>query len=64
MINGFKEAVEKVKYVINYGCFANDLSFGEIADDLTFVFDKLAKDNGEPEINWEEEEEEDSEEDS
>ena len=61
MINGFAEAVKKVKYVINYGCYANDLTLGEIADDLTFVMDKLAKDNGEPEINWEEE---DSEEDS
>lgn len=61
MINGFAEAVKKVKYVINYGCYANDLSLGEIADDLTFVMDKLAKDNGEPEIDWEEE---DSEEDS
>ena len=63
MINGFAEAVKKVKYVINYGCCANDLSLGEIADDLTFVMDKLAKDNGEPEINWEEEEEPDDERD-
>lgn len=63
MINGFAEAVKKIKYVINYGCYANDLSLGEIADDLTFVFDKLAKDNGEPEIDWEYTEE-NSEEDS
>lgn len=54
MIDGFKEAVDRMKYVIEYGCCSNDLNNHEIADEITKVFDELAKKNGEPEINWEE----------
>ena len=54
MIKGFNEAVKKIKYDIEYGFHCNDLSFGEMEDDICSIFDKLAKDNGEPEINWEE----------
>lgn len=54
MIDGFKKAVDRMKYVIEYGCCANDLNNHEIADEITKVFDELAKKNGEPEINWEE----------
>lgn len=54
MINGFEEAVKKIKYVIEYGFHCNDLNFGEMEDEICFVFDKLAKENGEPAINWEE----------
>jgi hypothetical protein len=61
MINGFAEAVKRVKHAIEYGFHCNDMTYGEIEDDICFAFDKLAKDNGEPETNWEEE---DSEEDS
>jgi hypothetical protein len=53
MIVGFKEAVERVKYNIEYGFHCNDISFGDFEDDLCFIFDKLAEDNGEPEIDWE-----------
>lgn len=55
MIKGFDEAVKKIKYDIEYGFHCNDLSFGEIEDDICFIFDKLAKENGHPAINWEEE---------
>ena len=55
MIKGFDEAIKKIKYDIEYGFHCNDLSFGEVEDDLVYIFDKLAKENGEPEINWEEE---------
>lgn len=54
MINGFDEAVKKIKYDIEYALHCNDLSFGEFEDDLVYIFNKLAKENGEPEINWEE----------
>lgn len=54
MIDGFKKAVDRMKYVIEYGCCSNDLSNHDIADEITHVFDELAKKNGEPEINWEE----------
>ena len=53
-VKWWSEAVERVKYVINYGCFANDLSNHDIADDLTFVMNKLAEENGLPAIDWEE----------
>ena len=55
MINWFQEAVAKVKYDIEYGFHCNDLNHGEIEDDLIFIFDKLAKENGMPAINWENE---------
>jgi hypothetical protein len=53
MIKGFDEAVSRVKYLIEYGFHCNDLSHNDFEDDLTFVFDKLAKENGHPEIDWE-----------
>lgn len=59
MINGFKEAVERVKYAIEYGLHCNDLSFGELEDEICFAFDQLAEKNGEPEIDWEYQEESD-----
>lgn len=63
MIKGFAEAVKRIKYNLEYGFHCNDLSFHDMEDDICFIFDKLAKDNGEPEIDWEYTEE-DSEEDS
>lgn len=53
MIDGFDEAVKRVKHAIEYGLHCNDMSFGEIEDDICFAFDQLAKKNGEPEIDWE-----------
>lgn len=58
MIIGFEEAVKRIKYNIEYGFHCNDLNFGEMEDDICFIFDKLAKDNGESEIDWEYTEEE------
>lgn len=57
MIVGFAEAVKRIKYDLEYGFHCNDLSFNDMEDDITFIFDKLAKDNGEPEIDWEAEDE-------
>lgn len=53
MIKGWEEALKRVKYAIEYGLHCNDLSFGEIEDDICFALDMLAKENGMPEINWE-----------
>ena len=53
MINGFDEAIKRVKYAMEYGLHCNDLTFGEIEEEICFAFDKLAKENGEPEIDWE-----------
>ena len=54
MIEGWEEAVKRIKYAVNYGLYANDLSLREVADDVMFSMDKLAELNGMPEINWEE----------
>lgn len=53
MIKGFEEAIKKIKYDIEYGFHCNDLSFGEFEDDLVYIFNKLAKENGHPPIDWE-----------
>ncbi len=58
MIEGFDEAVKRVKHAIEYGFHCNDMSFGEIEEDICFAFDQLAKKNGEPPIDWEWREEE------
>ena len=55
MITGFNEAVKEIKEVIEYTFHCNDYSYREAEEKICDVFDKLAKDNGEPEINWEEE---------
>lgn len=55
MINGWKAAVKRARYIMEYGCYCNDLSNHDIADELAFLMDQLAKENGEPEIDWEEE---------
>jgi len=63
MINGFDEAVKRIKYNIEYGFHCNDLSYNDMEDDICFIFDKLAKENGHTPIDWEykEEEQEDEE---
>ena len=53
MINGFYEAIKKVKHAIEYGFHCNDMSLGEVEDDICFAFDQLAKKNNMPEIDWE-----------
>lgn len=58
MIKGFDEAIKKIKYDIEYGFHCNDLSHNDMEDDICFIFDKLAKENGHPAIDWEYHEEE------
>ena len=54
-IEGFDEAVSHIKYEIRYGLHCNDLSFGEIEDEICFALDLIASKNNLPEIDWEEE---------
>ena len=53
MIKGFKEAVDRSKYNIGDGFHCNDINNNDFEDDMCYVFDKLAEDNGEPPIDWE-----------
>lgn len=52
-MEGWDEFIEAIKYAIEYGLHCNDLSHGELEDDICFAIDELAKKNGMPEINWE-----------
>ena len=62
-INYWNEAIQIVKDTIEYGLHCNDLNFQEIEDNIHLAFDQMAKDNGMPEIDWEYQYEEDSDED-
>lgn len=55
MITGFNEAVKEIKDVIEYTFHCNDYSHREAEEKICDIFDRLAKENGEQEINWEEE---------
>lgn len=52
-MEGWKEAIKRVKYAIEYGLHCNDLTFGEIEDEICFAFDMLAEKNGLEPIDWE-----------
>ena len=52
-MEGWKEAIDLIKYTIEYGLHCNDLTKDEIEDNICFAFEQLAKKNGLPEIDWE-----------
>lgn len=54
MIKGFDEVVQHMKYDIER-FDKYDLTWDEFEASIRWAFNKLAKENGEPEINWEEE---------
>ena len=49
------ELIKTVKRTWANGIHANDLTLGEIEEDISCALDRFAKANGLPEINWEEE---------
>lgn len=54
MINGFEEVVRTIKYEIErFDMY--DVTWDEFEASIHWAFNKLAKENGEPSINWEEE---------
>ena len=54
MIKGFDEAVKLIQYNIRH-FHLYDVDADEFEAAIRWAFDKLAKENGEPVINWEEE---------
>ena len=54
MIKWFDEAINVIKYDIRH-FHLYDLDADEFEASIHWVFSKLAKENGEPEINWEKE---------
>ena len=49
------ELIKTVKHAWQYGIHCNDMTLGEIEEDISSALDRFAKANGLPEINWEEE---------
>ena len=49
------ELIKTVKRTWANGIHANDLTLGEIEEDISCALDRFAKANGLPEINWDEE---------
>lgn len=50
------ELIKTVKHAWQYGIHCNDMTLGEIEEDISSALDRFAKANGLPEVNWEEEE--------
>lgn len=44
--------VKTVHHAFEYGLHCNDMTFGEIEDDISFALDKFAKENGLPVHDW------------
>lgn len=51
----WNELIKTVKHAWQYGVHCNDMTLGEIEDDISTALDRFAKANGLPEVNWEEE---------
>ena len=49
------ELIKTVKHAWQYGIHCNDMTLGEIEEDISSALDRFAKANGLPEVNWEEE---------
>lgn len=51
-IGAWEELVKTVHHAFEYGLHCNDMTFGEIEDDISFALDKFAKKNGLPVHDW------------
>lgn len=51
-IEDWEELVKTVHHAFEYGLHCNDMTFGEIEDDISFALDKFAKKNGLPVHDW------------
>lgn len=51
----WKELLKTVHYSIEYGVNCNDLTLGELAENIEFAINKFAKENGLPEHDFDQE---------
>lgn len=51
-IEDWEELVKTVHHAFEYGLHCNDMTFGEIEEDISFALDKFAKKNGLPVHDW------------
>lgn len=49
--NSWYELIKTVHHAFEYGLHCNDMTFGEIEEDIVFALDRFAKDNGLP-VDW------------
>lgn len=51
-IDAWEELVKTVHHAFEYGLHCNDMTFGEIEDDISFALDRFAKENDLPVHDW------------
>ena len=51
-IDDWEELVKTVHHAFEYGFHCNDMTHGEVEDDISFALDKFAKENGLPVHDW------------
>ncbi len=49
----WKELIRVVKHAWEYGIHSNDMTLGEIEEDISVALDKFAQSRGLPKIDWE-----------
>lgn len=52
MEKSWKELLKTVHHAIEYTCHCNDMTLGELEEDVTFALNKFAKENGLPEHDF------------
>ena len=52
MIEGWDELIKTVHHAFAYGLECNDMTHGEVEEDIAFALDQFAKKNGLPEHPW------------
>ena len=52
MIEGWDELIKTVHHAFAYGLECNDMTHGEVKEDIAFALDRFAKKNGLPEHPW------------
>lgn len=55
MIKGWEELWRKLNHLIEFGFHCNDINHNDFEDDITFAFEKFARENNLPEPQWGEE---------
>lgn len=51
-IDDWEELCKMVHHAFEYGFHCNDMTHGEVEDDISFALDRFAKKNGLPEHDW------------
>ena len=51
-IEDWEELCKMVHHAFEYGFHCNDMTHGEVEDDISFALDRFAKKNGLPEHDW------------